>query len=51
MLSISSSVGVVNQMVYKGRSFAGVSVAPYDILNKGQIVYTKVLLKSTHMVL
>lgn len=41
MLSISSSAGVVNQMEYKGRSFAGESVLPYNILKKGQIVYTK----------
>lgn len=41
MLSVSSSVGVVNQIEYKGRSFAGVSVLPYNILLKNQIVYTK----------
>lgn len=45
MLSVSSSAGVVNQMEYKGRSFAGKSVAPYNILKKGQIVYTKSPLK------
>lgn len=41
MLSVSSSAGVVNQMEYKGRSFAGASVLPYNVLEKGQIVYTK----------
>ena len=41
MLSVSSSAGVVNQMEYHGRSYAGKSVLPYNILKKGQIVYTK----------
>lgn len=41
MLSVSSTAGVVNQMEYKGRSFAGESILPYNILEKGQIVYTK----------
>ncbi len=45
MLSVSSSAGVVNQIEYKGRSFAGVSVIPYHILERGQIVYTKSPLK------
>ena len=45
MLSVSSSAGVVNQIEYKGRSFAGLSVLPYNILLKNQIVYTKSPLK------
>lgn len=45
MLSVSSSAGVVNQIEYKGRSFAGSSVLPYNILLKNQIVYTKSPLK------
>ena len=45
VLSISATAGVVNQIEYKGRSFAGASVAPYHILNKNQIVYTKSPLK------
>ncbi len=46
MLSVSSSAGVVNQMEYHGRSYAGKSVLPYNILKKGQIVYTKSPLKN-----
>ena len=45
MLSVSSSAGVVNQMEYKGRSFAGESILPYNILEQHQIVYTKSPLK------
>jgi type I restriction enzyme S subunit len=45
LLSVSSSAGVVNQIEYKGRSFAGSSVLPYNILLKNQIVYTKSPLK------
>ena len=29
VLSVSGDYGVVNQLKFKGRSFAGVSVAPY----------------------
>ena len=45
MLSVSSSAGVVNQIEYHGRSYAGVSVLPYNILCKAQVVYTKSPLK------
>lgn len=45
MLSISSSAGVVNQIEYQGRSFAGVSVLPYNVFKKHQVVYTKSPLK------
>lgn len=46
VLSVSDEVGVVNQIEYLGRSFAGKSVANYGVLKKGQIVYTKSPLKS-----
>src|SRR5690554_1046579 len=45
MLSVSSSVGVVNQMDYHGRSYAGKSVLPYRILKRNEVVYTKSPLK------
>lgn len=41
VLSVSSEFGVVNQIQFQGKSFAGASVANYGVLNKGDIVYTK----------
>src|SRR5690554_3949634 len=46
VLSVSGEFGIVNQIAFQGRSFAGVSVANYGIVNKGNIVYTKSPLKS-----
>ncbi|OJE40235.1 hypothetical protein BAQ47_00470 [Bacillus tropicus] len=46
VLSVSGDYGIVNQIEFQGRSFAGVSVAPYGIVEKGDIVYTKSPLKS-----
>lgn len=46
VLSVSGEFGIVNQIAFQGRSFAGVSVANYGIVNKGDIVYTKSPLKS-----
>lgn len=46
VLSVSDEVGVVNQIKYLGRSFAGKSVANYGVLKTGQIVYTKSPLKA-----
>ncbi|GAA3599992.1 restriction endonuclease subunit S [Flavivirga amylovorans] len=45
VLSVAAKVGVVNQMKYHGRSYAGVSVKPYNILLKNELVYTKSPLK------
>ena len=46
VLSVSGDYGIVNQIEFQGRSFAGASVAPYGIVNTGYIVYTKSPLKS-----
>ena len=41
MLSVSGELGIVNQIALLGRSYAGESVLPYHIVEKGDIVYTK----------
>jgi len=41
VLSVSGKVGIVNQIAFKGRSFAGASVAPYRVVHNGDVVYTK----------
>ena len=46
VLSVSGDYGIVNQIELQGRSFAGASVAPYGIVDTGDIVYTKSPLKS-----
>ena len=46
VLSVSGDYGIVNQIEFQGRSFAGVSVAPYGIVETGDVVYTKSPLKS-----
>ncbi|WP_424409671.1 restriction endonuclease subunit S [Pasteurella sp. PK-2025] len=46
VLSVSGDVGIVNQIEFQGRSFAGVSVSNYGIVNTGDIVYTKSPLKA-----
>ena len=46
VLSVSGDYGIVNQIVFQGRSFAGVSVAPYGVVETGDVVYTKSPLKS-----
>ena len=46
VLSVAAEAGVVNQIEYHGRSYAGASVAPYGIVRKGQMVYTKSPLKA-----
>ena len=46
VLSVSGDYGIVNQIEFQGRSFAGVSVAPYGVVETGDIVYTKSPLKS-----
>ena len=45
VLSVSGDYGVVNQMEFKGRSFAGASVANYGVVHTGDVVYTKSPLK------
>ena len=46
VLSVSGEVGIVNQIQFQGRSFAGVSVEMYSIVETGNIVYTKSPLKA-----
>lgn len=46
VLSVSGEYGIVNQIEFQGRSFAGVSVHNYGLVEHGDIVYTKSPLKS-----
>lgn len=41
VLSVSGDYGIVNQIEFQGRSFAGASVANYGVVNSGDVVYTK----------
>lgn len=45
VLSVSGDSGVVNQIEFQGRSFAGADVKDYHILYHGDVVYTKSPLK------
>ena len=45
VLSVSREAGVVNQIEYQGRSFAGASIANYRVVHKGDLIYTKSPLK------
>jgi type I restriction enzyme S subunit len=46
VLSVSGELGIVNQIEHLGRSYAGVSVHQYHIVEIGDIVYTKSPLKA-----
>jgi type I restriction enzyme S subunit len=46
VLSVSGDFGIVNQMEFQGRSFAGASTANYGVVNTGDVVYTKSPLKA-----
>lgn len=46
VLSVSGEYGVVNQIEFQGRSFAGKSVVNYGIIKTGYVVYTRSPLKS-----
>ena len=46
VLSVSGKFGIVNQIEFQGRSFAGASVANYGVVEAGDVVYTKSPLKS-----
>ena len=46
VLSVSGEYGIVNQIEFQGRSFAGVSVANYGVVEIGDVVYTKSPLKA-----
>ena len=45
VLSVSGEQGIVNQIDLLGRSYAGKSVAPYHVVETGDVVYTKSPLK------
>lgn len=45
VFSVSREYGVVNQIEYQGRSFAGASLRGYRVIRQGQIAYTKSPLK------
>ena len=45
VLSVSGEQGIVNQIDLLGRSYAGQSVAPYHVVETGDVVYTKSPLK------
>ena len=46
VLSVSGEYGIVNQIAFQGRSFAGESVADYHVVETDDIVYTKSPLKA-----
>ncbi len=41
VLSVSGDFGIVNQIEFQGRSFAGASVSNYGVVQTGDVVYTK----------
>lgn len=45
VLSVSREVGTVNQIKYKGRSFAGSDLSNYKVVQGGELIYTKSPLK------
>jgi type I restriction enzyme S subunit len=45
VLSVSGEYGCVNQIEFMGRSYAGVSVRDYHVVEHGDLVYTKSPLK------
>lgn len=46
VLSVSGDYGIVNQIEFQGRSFAGASVLNYGVVQAGDVVYTKSPLNS-----
>jgi type I restriction enzyme S subunit len=46
VLSVSGELGIINQIEHLGRSYAGVSVHNYGVVELNQIVYTKSPLKA-----
>lgn len=46
VLSVSGEFGIINQIQFQGRSFAGASVEMYSSVDTGNIVYTKSPLKA-----
>ena len=46
VLSVSGEYGCVNQIEFMGRSYAGVTVKDYHVVETGDVVYTKSPLKA-----
>lgn len=46
IFSVSGDYGVVNQIEFQGKSFAGASLLNYKVTHKGQVIYTKSPLKA-----
>jgi type I restriction enzyme S subunit len=46
VLSVSGEYGCVNQIAFMGRSYAGISVKDYHVVQPGDVVYTKSPLKA-----
>lgn len=46
VLSVSGTFGIVNQIEFQGRSFAGKSLVKYHVVKQGEVVYTKSPLKT-----
>ena len=46
VLSVSDEYGCINQIKFKGRSFAGEDISNYKIVDTGDIIYTRSPLKS-----
>ena len=46
VLSVSGDYGIINQIEFQGRSFAGVSVSNYGVVHTGDVVFTKSPLNS-----
>lgn len=46
VLSVSGDHGIINQIEFQGRSFAGAAVSNYGVVHTGDIVYTKSPLNS-----
>ncbi len=46
VLSVSGDFGIINQIKFHGRSFAGASTTNYGVVNTGDVVYTKSPLKA-----
>ncbi len=46
VLSVSGDYGIINQIEFQGRSFAGASVSNYGVVHTGDVVYTKSPLNS-----
>ena len=41
VLSVSGDHGIINQIEFQGRSFAGASLSNYSVVQNGDVVYTK----------